>query len=1467
MTTHSWTTAFSADWSADANWSPTGAPNAFTDDAVIAASGTYTVSIAAGEAVQANTVSVTSSGATLSVLGSLTLGSTLSVQSGLVAVGGVLSGGTATVSGGTLEVTPGGVISSAISLSSGTVWVNAPAALGAVTITGGTLLLAGSVTMDSATLGGTVNNYLFFGNGNLTTTGTTTIGNSAGPFTVNVLWNNIGDIEDNSYVVYTSSSLNNMAGATFDMAAGSFIVSIPDFENYGLLKMSNPGLVRFSSYLDNYGSVEIDSGTLDMLGGAGYFQGTFTVAPSASFDFVSGNYYLDSPDSYKNGATAVVNGAVTLDGGMFALRAQPNTLTITGNMLWNSGGFALNDAGGVLNTNGTVTINSPSAAIGSDIWNDAGGIVLSAASALSLSGPTLSTQGTVLNLIGNAGVTVAAGASFTNAGNIWRTYLGGSGAGLSTITGNFSNTGKITVNIGTLRLTGSVSGAGWMLIGGSATLELAGGAQAGSNSIQFLGAAQGTTLKLDSNTAIQSTVSGLAPGVRIDLAAASAATAVVNGSTLSITPQGGSALDFVSSTPLTGLIPEAASDGSGGSMVTLYGQALPSSFGGVAFGNHHTGDVVSTTLPLTNTAFPVYSENLNAAVSTAVPGIIATGSITGLAPGATNSTALVVGLNTATTGAISGSATITLTSDGTGIDSEGLTPLTAQTINVSGAVYAFATASLGGVTSLDFGDLHTGQTVSQSVTLTNAALAGFAEKLDAAWSVSSGGISGLGSASGILPGGSAVLQVQAATSLAGAVSGTVVLAPVSDGFAVDWLGNTALPGQTLSATGTVYNYATAALASSIVDFGVVHIGGKAAQLLSLSNAAAIGGYSEALDATLSGGGGAIAVSGSVSLLAAGSSDGADFSAMLNTAAAGVFTATATLAVTSDGTGIDTLGTTALAGQTITLTGTVNNYATAEWQSSAGTLSGTGANVTLDLGLVYAGGPVAQVSLGVLNSGAGVADLLSSQFSLTGGGGAFTNAGFADFSGVAAGQQDSAPSIALSASTAGVYSETIVLTATGSNASGYSGALAAQTLTVTGTVAAPGTFTLTSLTDNITATLPNNLFFTTATALNTGDRIVGGSGFNSLTLQGPGRFRLGSPAKLSRIQSVQAQEGQVGGSGQQTVRLRAGLDVTVQVASATPDPANPAVPGITIIGANDHSVINLGTGHDIVYAGSAFETINGGGAAAQIYVTAATAGVAIAANGAALSVSGGGTVSMGANQTGLASVHLLGGTAGAPGTVFTANATPGLRVLGSNGNDSIAPGDASQAIDTFGQSVTIPMTPETAGALVTVHSGSATLEISGSAGQTATLNDLDSHGIVARLDSANLSLNLGGASLITGIAAATGDSLTAGHANQTLISLAGGATLTGMDGQTTHFQGTALGLDGGSIGHFGTAADLDITDLNPASLVWSFLGTGSDGVLSVSDGSHAASITFLGDLTGHAFHAKADGAGGTLFKWH
>ena len=103
---------------------------------------------------------------------------------------------------------------------------------------------------------------------------------------------------------------------------------------------------------------------------------------------------------------------------------------------------------------------------------------------------------------------------------------------------------------------------------------------------------------------------------------------------------------------------------------------------------------------------------------------------------------------------------------------------------------------------------------------------------------------------------------------------------------------------------------------------------------------------------------------------------------------------------------------------------------------------------LDLGSLTQGtGQIVQV--GVRNGASGPADLLSAVFSVTGDG-VFANT-LASFTGLGAGQEDQAPQITLDTSHAGTFSETVTLYATGSNASGYSGALAAETITITGKV--------------------------------------------------------------------------------------------------------------------------------------------------------------------------------------------------------------------------------------------------------------------------------------------------------------------------------------------------------------------------------------------------------------------------------
>jgi hypothetical protein len=65
--------------------------------------------------------------------------------------------------------------------------------------------------------------------------------------------------------------------------------------------------------------------------------------------------------------------------------------------------------------------------------------------------------------------------------------------------------------------------------------------------------------------------------------------------------------------------------------------------------------------------------------------------------------------------------------------------------------------------------------------------------------------------------------------------------------------------------------------------------------------------------------------------------------------------------------------------------------------------------------------------------------------------AFTNSGFDAFSGLAASEADTSPTVALSTATLGVFSETITLDATGSNTSGYAAALTPVTLTIQGEI--------------------------------------------------------------------------------------------------------------------------------------------------------------------------------------------------------------------------------------------------------------------------------------------------------------------------------------------------------------------------------------------------------------------------------
>ena len=379
------------------------------------------------------------------------------------------------------------------------------------------------------------------------------------------------------------------------------------------------------------------------------------------------------------------------------------------------------------------------------------------------------------------------------------------------------------------------------------------------------------------------------------------------------------------------------------------------------------------------------------------------------------------------------------------------------TLTVEDTVVAPAQASLS-TTAVQFANARVGSAESQTIAVTNSATTP-AANLDVAMSTGAG-TTASGTVSGLAAGAtdSTDLTVGLDTSTAGAISGKVTLNLASD------LGNgvtvPALPSQTVTVSGNVYREAGASVADLPGDI-IVHVGDNVSNALTITNAAANDGYSENLIAAVAGVSGAITASGSTGDISAQASSNA-IGIGFSTASAGSLSGAVTLDFQSDGTGIDGFAATGIGTQTVQVNATVDNYASAalEKVSGTGTLSGNAANgYTLDLGSVQLGSNGAAINLEALNTATGVADLLKGDFVIGGNdAGVFANTGFSAFSGLVAGQAYTAPTVTLNTTQAGTFSETITFDPTGYNASGYSGSLSPETLTVTGTVVLPPSLT-------------------------------------------------------------------------------------------------------------------------------------------------------------------------------------------------------------------------------------------------------------------------------------------------------------------------------------------------------------------------------------------------------------------------
>ncbi len=439
----------------------------------------------------------------------------------------------------------------------------------------------------------------------------------------------------------------------------------------------------------------------------------------------------------------------------------------------------------------------------------------------------------------------------------------------------------------------------------------------------------------------------------------------------------------------------------------------------------------------------------------------------------------------------------------------------------------------------------------------------------------------------------------------------------------------------------------------------------------------------------------------------------------------------------------------------------------------------------------------------------------------------------------------------------------------SSGGGTSGSSGGTSTDSTGTTSAPQTaqtYKLTSGIATLTGTTANDTFVATGGTLNAGDVLDGGGGLDTLSLQGGGVFDLRLPTTFSNIEVISAAEGEAASGSiagtDQTVYLRPGTAATVNVAAnPSPNASNPNPDTITIYGADNSDMINLGPGNDIFYLGGAGETVNGSSGRATIYANADTIGATIHAGSGSTTLffTGAGNATMGSNIVGIDTVVLSASTTST--TDFTANATANMTIRSSPGDNRITVGNASQTVianTSSGHGSTRVLASADNAGVNFVSTGASMLEIT--TGGTATLNP-NLQGVLVKLDTAT-TLWASKMSFLTIDASSGGSIVHTQAAGQTVIA-GPNSTLDDANRLGATFQGMSSFFAGVDINDFNTLDNIYLTDMNAGSAKVSYSGSGSAGTLNVSDGTHSATIGLTGALSGGSFHVAASGSGSQI----
>ncbi len=769
----------------------------------------------------------------------------------------------ASIRGGTLTGKNGGVFNGSNSTLDGT------AAGAPVNIAAGTTLLYGNNTANN--LVGAINNAgtialnsggnftdLIIGAGGATLTGGGTIALSNTPTnriyssSAGTVLNNIDNTIIGAGQMFTSGGLSlNNSGTVEANSANTLTLGLDITNNSGgVLRGSGAGgMVVNAGTTTNNGLVEATNGS------AVTFNGPAVVANNAGGTLTGGIWRAISTGS---GATVAVNGGtIATNAADIYLVGAGSTLTV--------GGTAIDQT--LATNNGALRIQESRQFVAS------GG------------GGDFTNNGLIELASGSANASFKATNSLTNS-------TSGVISGYGTVDNHVANAGTITAALGTLNVTGGVTGTGTVAAAAGATLNLSGATAA--NTAGVLSLASGGSLNLGSQN--------ITIGKDYNSGNFGSGNSFNNHANVT-----GSGQILASGTGLAMTVSGAGVTGGSTPTPTL------------ALGNVHVGSALGGSFDINwnGTGAP----DLRGAVQTTAGLTVANPDFGAIAPG----------------GSVTRSVSVTPAGAGT-LVSQAMTVVSnfdnvaSKTISVTGTAYDLASPTVTPSTPIAFGNVHVGDVVTQqSVSIKNTVIsnAAFQEGLDAKVTGTTGGATTNGAAITNLAAGSTstAIKVGIDTTTAGSRNGTVALGLTSNGT-LSGLADTALSAQSVSVTGAAYNLAKSNVIAP-VNLGVLHVGdggGSVATALSITNTAPAGAFSEGLNSAFgayTNGGGSLTptFTGSITNLAAGSTDATSMKAVISTLSAGTVNGSVTVKQASNGT-ISGLADTTLADQSVGVSGSV-----------------------------------------------------------------------------------------------------------------------------------------------------------------------------------------------------------------------------------------------------------------------------------------------------------------------------------------------------------------------------------------------------------------------------------------------------------------------------------------------------------------------------------------------------------------